>query len=326
MQNIQSNTSLQESPLVSFIIPSYNLPPDMLRECIESITKLTLRPIEREIILVDDGSDCCAFDLLAEYQDIIIYIRQKNGGLSSARNLGLRMATGKYVQFIDGDDRLLSGPYEHCLDAARFQNIDVVMFDFTFADKPLDVYEDMPIQSGTEIMRHQNLHGSACGYLFRRSILGELQFTKGIYHEDEEFTPQLLLRADSVLRTNARAYFYRKRENSITSSKAKEDNDKRIGSMVDVILRLNTLSDRLPQDERLAVLRRVHQLTMDYVYKIIKTDGQHLEEHLQPLRQAGLFPLPDRDYTQKYRWFRRLSSSKYGMKLLKTLIPLTHER
>ncbi|MCR4919739.1 MAG: glycosyltransferase [Prevotella sp.] len=326
MQDIQSNTSAQKAPLVSFIIPTYNLPAEMLRECLDSILALTLRPDEREIILVDDGSDVSPLAELNDYLDALLYIRQTNSGLSCARNSGLRMAAGKYVQFIDGDDKLLSAPYEHCLDAARFSNVDIVMFDFTFADKPLDVYEDLPIQSGTEIMRHQNLHGTACGYLFRRAILGELRFTPGIYHEDEEFTPQLMLRADTVLRTNARAYFYRKRQTSITGSKKTADIDKRINNLLGVILRLNEKADHLPQAERLAMMRRVHQLTMDYVYKVMKTDGGRLEEHLLPLRQAGLFPLPEHDYTKKYQWFRRLSSSKVGMALLKTIIPMTHEK
>ena len=71
-----------------------------------------------------------------------------------------------------------------------------------------------------------NIHGTACGYIFRRAILGNLRFSADIYHEDEEFTPLLLLRAEEVYPTHAKAYYYNKREQSITSSKTPYDTEK----------------------------------------------------------------------------------------------------
>ena len=96
----------KKQPLVSFIVTCYNLPHDMVKECLNSIINLSLRKAEREIILIDDGSDTDPLASLNDERNEIMYIRQKNGGLSSARNTGLRMATGKYIQFVDGDDRL----------------------------------------------------------------------------------------------------------------------------------------------------------------------------------------------------------------------------
>ena len=107
------------TPLVSFIISYYNLPADMLRACIESIRALSLRPYEREIIVVDDGSAVSPLAQQTDRMDDIIYVRQRNGGLSSARNLGIRASSGQYLQFIDADDTLLTAPYEHCLDIVR---------------------------------------------------------------------------------------------------------------------------------------------------------------------------------------------------------------
>jgi glycosyltransferase involved in cell wall biosynthesis len=121
---------MEQQPLVSFIIPTYNLPEPLLRECIESIMALSLREYEREIIVVDDGSKRAAIACLGDIADTIIYIRQKNSGLSAARNRGIQNASGLYLQFVDGDDLLISNLYEHCLDLARFQKPDMVMFDF----------------------------------------------------------------------------------------------------------------------------------------------------------------------------------------------------
>ena len=107
--------------MISFVIPYHNEPLNMLRQCLDSILSLSLSNEEREIIVVDDGSDYSPINDLRDIQDHIIYVRQKNGGLSHARNTGLRLATGEYVQFIDADDYLLRAPYEHCLDIMRYQ-------------------------------------------------------------------------------------------------------------------------------------------------------------------------------------------------------------
>lgn len=115
-------------PLVSFIVPTYNLPVDMLRESLDSIMDLSLTQEEREIIVVDDGSINSPLAALADVIDQIIYIRQPNKGAAAARNTGLGIAKGRYIQFVDGDDRLVRSGYEHCLDTIRFQDADMVVF------------------------------------------------------------------------------------------------------------------------------------------------------------------------------------------------------
>ena len=119
---------LSKKPLVSFIITTYNLPINLLIECLQSVFSLSLGQDEREIILVDDGSDVCTLQELGAYQNQLTYIRQTNQGAAAARNLGLKVANGMYVQFIDGDDALIPFSYEHCLDIIRYKNADVVSF------------------------------------------------------------------------------------------------------------------------------------------------------------------------------------------------------
>ena len=133
MQNQQTHTHLQETqPLVTFIVTCYNLPVAMLCECIDSILALSLSPAEREIIVVDDGSESSPMNGLMPYGTDIIYVRQQNQGVSIARNNALRMAHGQFIQFVDGDDYLIREPYECCLDLIRnHPDAEVVMFDFT---------------------------------------------------------------------------------------------------------------------------------------------------------------------------------------------------
>ena len=337
MQNSPLHTSLQEAqPLVTFVVCYYNLPVQMLCQCVDSILALSLQRDEREIIVVDDGSDVNPTNALMQYGDDIIYVRQKNSGLSAARNLGISMATGRYLQFVDGDDRLMNEPYNHCLDMLRsHEDADMVMFDFTTTTDILrhecrsvarnsTTYTDGRVLSGTELMRHHNIHGSACLYLFRQKTLSELRFTPGIFHEDEEFTPQLLLRAEHVYSTDARAYYYHKRQNSITSTTDEQKVQKRLDDLHAITHRLYMLADRLPQNDRLALRRRVAQLTMDYLYQIIMQtrSAQQLDTRISLLRSEGLFPLPDEDYSQKYVWFRRMTSTALGRTLLLHSLPL----
>ena len=326
MQDSPLHTSLQETqPLVTFVVCYYDLPMQMLCQCVDSILALSLQREEREIIVVDDGSDISPTNALMQYGEDIIYVRQKHSGLSAARNMGINMARGRYLQFVDGDDRLMTEPYNHCLDILRsHEDADMVVFDFTSSTDVSTTYTDGPILSGTDFMRHHNIHGSACLYLFRQKTLSELRFTPGIFHEDEEFTPQLLLRAEHVYPTDAHAYYYCQRPNSITSTTDEQKVQKRLDDLHAITHRLYLMADRLPLNDRLALRRRVAQLTMDYLYQIIMQtrSAQQLDTRIAMLRSEGLFPLPDEDYSQKYVWFRRMTSTAMGRTLLLHSLPL----
>ena len=319
----------KDTPLVSFVITYYNQPVQLLCECIDSILALSLRSFEREIIVIDDGSEVCPMNGLMQYGNDIVYVRQKNQGVSTARNRGMNMATGKFIQFIDADDYLIQSPYEHCLDLLRLNSdIEMVMFDFTHSASLQDNIVQSPIKtSGTAYMRNHNIAGTVCCFIFRQSILGKLAFSPEIkYGEDEEFTAQLLLRAEEVYVTKVKAYFYRcYKHSAIHQSRTEETGKKkRLEDNLSVILHLQNLCDKLPQNDRLALQRRVAQLTMDYIYNTITLthSRQALNSCLDELSSKGLFPLPDRDYTRKYTWFRRMTNSAVGRTLLLHSLPL----
>lgn len=328
MSNQQDYTPTHDAqPLVTFIITCYNLPLPMVCECIDSILALSLSASEREIILVDDGSDVCLMNSLMTYGDDILYIRQKNGGVSVARNTGLQMATGRFIQIVDGDDCILQAPYEHCLDIIRYgKETDVVLFDFTNQKQSSHTTcQTSEATTGAEYMRNHNMRGAVWCCLFRNALRGTLQFTPGIsYGEDEEFTPQLLLRAEHVYATPAKAYYYRKRESSAVHQKDPVSKQKRLEDTLTVIRHLHTLTDSVPHDERLALQRRVAQLTMDYIYNtiVLTYSRQELDNRLDTLYAEGLFPLPDRDYSQKYKWFRKMTNSSFGRSVLLHTLPL----
>ncbi len=307
-QGLQSNSV--NSPLISFIITTYNIPAKMLRQCVDCILALSLNRKQREIIIIDDGSEEPAIKHLKDIQDELIYLRQNNKGLSEARNIGLRCANGQYIQFIDGDDFFLQPQYEHCIDILRFHNrTDIVTFCTTKNIEAPMVTDFTGPMTGTEYMSFNNIRGSACGYIFKRSLLGNLRFTVGIFHEDEEFTPQLFLKAKELYSTSAKAYYYRNRQSSIMHQSKKAHKEKRLEDMLTVILRLQTLQkDIEEEDKRLALNRRINQLTMDYLYNIIKLtkSWSRLQKAKNILTQHNLYPLPDKKYTIKYSLFRKL--------------------
>ena len=304
-------------PLVSFIITTYNLPVTLLEECLNSILSLSLSEDEREIILIDDGSDRSPIDFLSK-KNALMYIRQANQGLSVARNHGLQWANGEYIQFVDGDDHLVTAPYEHCLDFVRYELPDMVFFHMTSSNSADTAFSAPQPVSGCEYMTEKNIRAAACGYIFRKDVLGDLKFTSGIYHEDEEFTPQLLLRSKRVFDTNAPAYYYRQRTGSITHNFDKAFIGKRLEDILYIIDHLQCIARQSSIQNKVALERRVAQLTMDYLYHIIvlTQNRQKLDEAIEVLKEKDLYPLPDHQYTRKYTLFRKLISSHWGRQLL----------
>lgn len=133
-------------PLVSIIVPVYKVE-KYLKRCVDSLTNQTLRDIE--IILVDDGSPdnsgkIC--DSLQEKDCRIKVIHKSNGGLSSARNAGVKIAQGQYIGFVDSDDDVALDMYEKMYSVAKRENVDFVMSDYqricadgTYYLKTLDI-------------------------------------------------------------------------------------------------------------------------------------------------------------------------------------------
>jgi len=294
--------------LISYVIAYYNLPANMLRECVRSVLALTPPAAGREIILVDDGSDVRATDILKDETDEVTCIRQSNQGLSSARNTGMRLAHGKYIQFVDGDDTLIKSGCDRCTALLEAKQPDMLLFQ-TGSMKASSLRYKTDSMTGASHMLTHNIRARAWGYIFRKELLDGLVFTPGILHEDEEFTPLLLLRAKDVLSTDIKAYCYRSREDSITHKNNRRWKDRRLDDFEGVIIRLHEAADGMETDCKDALCRRVNQLCMDYLYNTLRLTGSigAMRERAVRLRAHGLFPLADKHYTIKYRLFRLIT-------------------
>ena len=123
-------------PSISIIIPIYKVE-KYLKRCVDSVLAQTFTDLE--IILVDDGSpDNCPqmCDMFAEKDSRIKVIHKENGGLASARNAGMRIATGKYISFVDSDDWLKLNMIENVVAIAESDDYDFVRFRAFYADWP----------------------------------------------------------------------------------------------------------------------------------------------------------------------------------------------
>ena len=237
---------------LSIIIPIYNVKP-YLRQCVDSVLAQTYQDLE--IILVNDGStdgsgqladEICSSpnsliacgvpeksgDFLGALSPHCLKcIHKSNGGLSDARNAGLKVATGDYVAFLDSDDvYLLQDGVEQMMALAQAEQPDVLLF------QAVDVYphhqtarkaynvEYMATHSGEEVfaqlVRTQSFNMSACFQLIRRELLEkhQLYFEKGLLSEDVDWSLRLWRHVEHVRAINLPMYGYQHREGSITTT------------------------------------------------------------------------------------------------------------
>ena len=308
------------SPLISFVIPCFNLPEALVRACLDSILSLSLRPGEREIIVVDDGSEPTPEPLLEPYRRDIIFVRKANGGAGDARNEGLRRCRGRYVQFVDGDDALIADGYERILSLLRNHRPDVLMFRGT--DHPEAVPEPRPFtpMTGTAYMSRHNMRAAVWGYIFERSLADRLWFDVTLkYGEDEYFTDRLVLRSRRLIDTAVPAYHYRPRPTSAIHDKSMAGMKKRLDDGMRVMTLLAAHYASSDEECRTALARRVAQLGMDHLYNVMRfTKGRRdTEDAASRLRKEGMFPLPVKRYTFKYAVFALLSRYRAGRDLLR---------
>lgn len=212
--------------MISIIVPVYKVE-NYLRQCVESIQAQTYSNLE--IILVDDGSpDKCPqiCDDLAKTDKRIKVVHKENGGLSSARNLGLDKATGEYITFVDSDDTINSQMIERLFDAISINNADISMCGCrTVTDDgkllAIDSFEEGRIFKNEELisMIILPLKTASWNKLFKRSVIKDSRFPEGKIHgEDLVFLMDIINQSTKLVTVKYNGYNYFKRGNSITTS------------------------------------------------------------------------------------------------------------
>lgn len=221
--------------IVSVIIPIYNVE-NYLEDCLNSVERQTLQNIE--VILVNDGSTDASGKIAEKYaarNSRFRFISKENGGLSAARNCGLKYASGKYIFFLDSDDYIVHNALEKMCNKAEIDRLDALKFSaYTFIDGNNEnmewksyVYKGQyqKVCTGIELLGRMRKYGdnffpSCCMILMRRDFIKkhELKFYEGIIHEDNLFHWELMALAKRTEVLNEPLYCRRIREGSITTT------------------------------------------------------------------------------------------------------------
>lgn len=243
---------------ISIIVPIFNVE-QYLERCINSIIKQTFQDFE--LILVDDGStDKCGkiCDEYADTDDRIHVIHQNNGGLSDARNTGLRVSKGDYVVFVDSDDWVSEFFLENLLRVQSITNADIVECSIIRTDsediketgKIAAQYREYSTVDALQLLIKDNLfHQYVWNKLYRKSVIGDTFFEKGKTNEDEFWTYQIFSSANKIVWMNLPLYYYFQRDNSIMGSTY---NLKRLDAIEAKLLRYIYIKERYPEIQEIA--------------------------------------------------------------------------
>lgn len=210
--------------LITIVVPIYKVQ-DYLEKCIHSILKQTYKNLE--IILVDDGSpDNCGniCDEYAKKDNRIKVIHKENGGLSDARNVGIEIATGKYITFVDSDDYITDDYIAYLYDLIKKYNVKLSICEVKTVWKNADSIKNRELQSKVldakttfeYLLFHKGIEIAAYGKLYLTELWQEYRFPKGQAYEDTATIYKLIEKAEKVAYGNKQCYYYVARVGSIS--------------------------------------------------------------------------------------------------------------
>ena len=296
---------------LSIIVPIYNVAP-YLRKCVDSL--ITQDISDYEIILVDDGStdnSGLIADEIAAYPHplpegkgvSINVIHQANAGLSVARNTGIAAAQGQYILFVDSDDYLQPNTLATLLEQAERDNLDVLRFRYQNVKESGEAfvphegmktdyndYSSTPTDGLSFLNERMWVQCYVVQFLVKTEIVRQELFTLGIYFEDTDWTPRMLLRANRVASTDLVVYNYLWREGSITlSQKDIAKIRKQLQDKLALIGKLNTLGNSV--ECRRWFDGMISGLVINVVGIIASTFYSERKQYIKQIKEFGVLPL-----------------------------------
>lgn len=274
---------------VSIIVPAYNVA-TYISECIESIIGQTY--VDIELLIINDGSTDDTKNTCEKYTEFdrrVKLVNSSNQGVSTARNIGLSLATGGYVMFVDGDDWLEPTAVETLLNEIKEQSADICFSTQYYKDlDKLTMATYLPTKSVYSAFDLLNQHvrynfiSSPCFSLISKAVIAGCNFKTDIHTlEDWEFNFQILANAKKVYLTDYAYYHYR----SVNGSASKSPLN---GKKISALKIIDSINDYIEADKSLSVLDTIfipsfliHHLSVVYAING-SVDNAHLT-----LRQFG---------------------------------------
>lgn len=288
---------------LSVIVPIYGVA-KYLCKCIDSLLSQDI--MDYEIILVDDGSpDECpqiCDEYVVQYPNIIKVIHQSNAGLSAARNAGLAIAQGDYIIYVDSDDYLQPNVLRTLMAQVERDQLDVLRFRYQNVREDGEVfapYKDMtnynnyssaPTDGLTFLNERMGTQCYAVQFILRRELALLEQFTLGIYFEDTDWTPRMLLRAKRVASTDLVVYNYLWREGSITlSQKDITKHHKQLQDKMGLLERLNQWGNQVPNRRWFDSM--ISSLVVNIVGMLARPFYAERKTYIKQINSLGILPI-----------------------------------
>lgn len=252
-----------EKNKISIIVPIYNVS-EYVDKCLKSIIQQTYKNIE--IILVDDGStddsgEKC--DIYAKQDNRITVIHKENGGLSSARNAGLDICTGKYILFVDSDDWISKFMVEKLVNKIIEHKADIVCCEFFEVNEKsilcskIDAEEEiMESNEALKKLLNSEIKDYAWNKIYKREIFSKLRYPEGRNYEDMATTYKAFMVAKKICTISDLLYYYITRNDSIVNDLNKERLLKnKYDAMIAYYERIDNISKRYPQLRELVIYK-----------------------------------------------------------------------
>lgn len=279
---------------ISIVVPVYKVEA-YLDVCVESLVSQTFRDIE--IILVDDGSpDGCPqiCDVWADRDERIRVIHQPNGGLSAARNSGIRAASGELIAVIDSDDRVDPDMLETMEKALTESAADIAVCGFVHEYEGADGRGE-EVLPGEGILSRKEALAKVAGpqgvvfivawnRLCRREIYEKILFPEGKIHEDELTAHEILGAAERIVTVNRPFYHYLHRAKSIMSNEDREEDH--INNAEFLALRWDYFREHGDED-LLAPCFETFMSAYTMAVRDLQKDSGKLKDRVQTLSKKG---------------------------------------
>ncbi len=272
----------QKRPILSLVIPVYNVE-DCISRALDSVYSQGLDESLFEIIAVDDGSPDRSVEIIENYRSRHLnlnLLRKPNGGVSSARNLGMEHAAGEWIVFLDADDALAPGALrEFCSRSGRFGKAEILMMQEVYASSGVEKYswrgiaDDFKQYTGMELFSRGYFRSTVTGLAIRRDFIGKCgaRFDeRTAMGEDSTFVHSLLPYAHCIILWSRVLYLIHMRDGSASRT---FDRDRllacryNLGSALELALKVGReVPESLPMVEfyRYSILLHYMKLAIEY--------------------------------------------------------------
>jgi len=290
--------------ILSIVVPVYNVA-QYLPKCLDSLLNQDIDKEDYEIIVVNDGSTddsgIIAQDYANRYSNIIL-INQDNQGLSGARNTGIKAAKGKYIQFVDSDDYLEPNVEKALVEKMERENLDILRFNYQNVNEQYQVfspnkypkfgadYSDIVTNGLTFLNERLGYECYAVQFIFKAKLVkAQSLFKEGIYFEDTEWTPRIIVAAKRISSIDTIAYNYLVRQGSITKSVTKEKQKKLLEDSIGIIV--NMKAQMAGKDDVRWYEGMIAATVTSVMGRIAECPFVEMFRYINRLKQLNIFPI-----------------------------------